>query len=179
MRRNRLGDHIDTLSAAFALARALMFAGYSGEAEEQAADCERQAASLLHASSRMRVRVASMRAQLLDDRGLLQEAEEKCSMLAVLLRCFREDDDNMGTCRYESVLDDQLAYFGMPLLLLPLLLLCCCWNRRCPYAMLCTHYTSPILLLRINVKFQERLIQIACTHARDTCRCHILQQMRD
>jgi hypothetical protein len=75
-----------------------------------------------------------MRAQLLDDRGLLQEAEEKCSMLAVLLRCFREDDD-MGTCRYESVLDDQLAYFGMLLLLPPLLLLCCCWNRR--YFMLC------------------------------------------
>ena len=77
VRRHRLGDHIDTLSADFALARAFMFAGYAGEAEEQAVECERQAAKLLHASARMRVRVSSMRAQLLDDRGQLQEAEER------------------------------------------------------------------------------------------------------
>jgi hypothetical protein len=77
VRRNRLGDHIDTLSASFALARALMFAGYLGEAEELAVDCERQAAALLHASARARVRVASMRAQLLEERGHLQEAESR------------------------------------------------------------------------------------------------------
>jgi serine phosphatase RsbU (regulator of sigma subunit) len=81
VRRNRLGDHVDTLSASFALARAFMFAGYLGEAEEVAADCERQAAALLHASARARVRVAAMRALLLEERGQLQEAESRCICL--------------------------------------------------------------------------------------------------
>ena len=77
VRRTRLGDHVDTLSATFALARAFMFMGYVAEAEDLAIECERLAAALLHASARARVRVAGMRAQLLEERGQLQEAEQR------------------------------------------------------------------------------------------------------
>jgi hypothetical protein len=77
VRRTRLGDHVDTLSATFALARAFMFMGYLAEAEDLAVECDRLAAALLHASARARVRVAGMRAQLLEERGQLQEAEQR------------------------------------------------------------------------------------------------------
>ncbi len=75
--KSRLGDHVDTLSAAFTLARAFMFTGYLAEAEEHASECQRMAAALLHASARARVRVAAMQAQLLEERGQLQEAEKR------------------------------------------------------------------------------------------------------
>ena len=77
VRSVRLGDHVDTLSSSFALARAYMFMGCLAEAEEQALECERMAVALLHASARVRVRVQGMRAQLLEERGMLQEAGER------------------------------------------------------------------------------------------------------
>ena len=77
VRRGRLGDHVDTIAATFALARAFMFAGCLAEAEEQAGESERMAAVLLHASARLRVRIAGMQAQLLEERGQLQEAEAR------------------------------------------------------------------------------------------------------
>ena len=54
-----------------------MFTGYLAEAEEHAVQSERLAAVLLHVSARTRVRVACMRAQLLEERGQLQEAEAR------------------------------------------------------------------------------------------------------
>lgn len=117
VRRSRLGDHVDTLSAAFMLARAFMFTGYLAEAEEHASVCQGMAAALLHPSARARVRAEAMQAQLLEERGQLQEAEKR-QVNCVLI--FREVSINVrADCSYEQLLDDQLAYFGeIPLLLM-------------------------------------------------------------
>jgi hypothetical protein len=84
VRRIRLGDHIDTIASTFALARAFMFARCLAEAEEQAEESERMAAMLLHGSARLRVRIAGMRAQLLEERGQLQEAEARLESLVLM-----------------------------------------------------------------------------------------------
>ena len=102
---------MDTLSAAFMLARAFMFTGYLAEAEEHASVCQGMAAALLHPSARARVRAEAMQAQLLEERGQLQEAEKR-QVNCVLI--FREVSINVrADCSYEQLLDDQLAYFGI------------------------------------------------------------------
>ena len=99
------------------LARAFMFTGYLAEAEEHASVCQGMAAALLHPSARARVRAEAMQAQLLEERGQLQEAEKR-QVNCVLI--FREVSINVrADCSYEQLLDDQLAYFGeIPLLLM-------------------------------------------------------------
>jgi hypothetical protein len=99
------------------LARAFMFTGYLAEAEEHASVCQGMAAALLHPSARARVRAEAMQAQLLEERGQLQEAEKRqvnCGLI------FGEVSINVrADCSYEQLLDDQLAYFGeIPLLLM-------------------------------------------------------------
>jgi hypothetical protein len=110
VRRSRLGNHLDTLSAVFMLARAFMFTGYLAEAEEHASVCLEMATALLHPSARARVRAEAMQAQLLEERGQLQEAEKRqvnCGLI------FGEVSINVrADCSYEQLLDDQLAYFG-------------------------------------------------------------------
>ena len=114
---------MDTLSSSFALARAFMFMGCLAEAEEQALECERMAVSLLHASARVRVRVQGMRAQLLEERGMLQEAGERWAGLGLGVVDVGVTVMLVGGGRYEAVLDDQLAYWGALLLLLLMMMM--------------------------------------------------------